>query len=284
MAKGRKRHVQQALFDVRGRATVKNGKTDARRAGGKRRMRKPGSRKPGRPPKGERAGSPHIARPELKRGVAIHVVLRVVEDVGSLRKRFMYRALRQATIAVGLRELHMKEDGAFRIVHLSIQRNHVHLLVEADNKRALSRGMQSFQISAAKHLNREVSVKSVRVGTAAYKRAMKTRRRGSVFPDRFHEEIISTPRQARHALAYVLNNWRKHREDRDGLASTWKVDPYSTGIRFEGWKERSDALFYMSYRDTYEPMFTYLPKTWLLREGWRRAGPLISFYEVPGPK
>ena len=45
---------------------------------------------------------------------------------------------------------------------------------------------------------------------------------GKVFPDRYHAQIIRTPRQARHALAYVLNNWRKHGEnklaDRKGLA------------------------------------------------------------------
>jgi hypothetical protein len=47
----------------------------------------------------------------------------------------------------------------------------VHLLVEADNKLALSRGMQSFQISAAKHINREFSLKM----------RLTDRRRGNVF-------------------------------------------------------------------------------------------------------
>src|SRR5205814_9644640 len=89
----------------------------------------------------------------------------------------------------------------FRIVHLSIQRTHLHLLVEADDKAALASGMQGFQISAAKQLN------------AAISRGKPQRRRGTVFPDRYHAEIITSPRQARHSLAYVLANWRKHRED-----------------------------------------------------------------------
>ncbi|HEY5946170.1 MAG TPA: hypothetical protein VIV40_11795, partial [Kofleriaceae bacterium] len=110
--------------------------------------------------------------------------------------------------------------------------------------------------------------------------AMRDRRRGTVFPDRFHQEIITTPKQARHTLAYVLNNWRKHREDRDGLASTWKVDPFSTGVLFEGWKERQDEVTYVPYRETYQPMVVYLAKTWLLSEGWRKHG-LISFDFVP---
>jgi REP element-mobilizing transposase RayT len=254
-----KAHVQQELFKPRG------GKRDGA----------------GRKPKGRRAGASHKARPELKSRYPVHVVLRVVDVIGSLRKRYMYKALREATIAVAMRELNVDEAGAFRIVHISIQRTHIHLLVEADHKLALSRGMQSFQISAAKHLNRAVSVRSIERGTAAYRKAVRERRRGTVFPDRFHQEIITSPRQARRALAYVLNNWRKHREDRGELQRAWTVDPFSTGVVFDGWKERAEALFYMPYRDTYQPMVVYLPKTWLLREGWRKGGGLVGFFEVP---
>src|SRR5205823_14849162 len=52
-----------------------------------------------------RAGSPHLKRPTHKKQYPVHVVLRVAPAVGSLRKRFMYRALRNATIACALREL-----------------------------------------------------------------------------------------------------------------------------------------------------------------------------------
>ncbi|HEY5944229.1 MAG TPA: transposase [Kofleriaceae bacterium] len=291
MARRLQRHLQQALFDDRGRAGVRDGKVVESRQPQSRKRRRRG-RKPGRKPKGRRAGSPHKTRPELKPRFPVHVVLRVVDAIGSLRKRHMYKALREATIALAKRELNDVPDAAFRIVHISIQRNHIHLLVEADNKTALSRGMQSFQISAAKHLNRAVSVKSLRVGIrgrrtagdaqrlATYRRAMTKRRRGTVFPDRFHQEIITTPRQARRALAYVLNNWRKHREDQHDFSRAWRVDPYSTGVVFDGWKEREHDLFHWSLRDTYFPLVTYLPKTWLLYEGWRKHG-LIRFDEVP---
>jgi len=281
MARARKRHVQQELFDSRGKPKGRGGKR----------------RGAGRKPKGQRAGAPHKERPELTGRDPIHVVLRVTGEIGSLRKHHMYKALREATIAVAMRELHDSREGAFRIVHISIQGNHVHLLVEADHKLALARGMQSFQISAAKHLNRAVSVKSVRVaigrGRAAgaparrandvYRRAMANRRRGNVFTDRYHAEIITTPKQARHALAYVLNNWRKHKEDRHEFARDWRVDPYSTAVYFDGWKEREDAVVAWSVRETYDPLVVYLPKTWLLREGWRRHG-LIGFDEVPSTR
>src|SRR3954470_3331714 len=101
--RSRKRHVQQELF----------------RRGGKRKGA-------GRPPKGTRAGSGHQKRPAVKPYHALHVVLRVVPAVGSLRRRLMYRAMREATIVAAVRE-------RIRIVHISLQRTHVHLLVEADD-------------------------------------------------------------------------------------------------------------------------------------------------------
>src|SRR5262245_9213348 len=64
----------------------------------------------GRKPKGHRAGSPHKARPELDARHPVHVVLRVVAAVGSLRRRCAYRAIREATITTARRE-------DFRIVH-----------------------------------------------------------------------------------------------------------------------------------------------------------------------
>ncbi len=209
-------------------------------------------------------------REDLNGRFPVHVVLRVHADVGSLRKRFMYQALREATIAVALRELNDAEDQTFRIVHISIQRNHVHLIVEAANKMALARGMQSFEISAAKHINRAFSIKH----------ALPVRRRGSVFPDRYHPEIIKTPRQARHTLSYVLNNWRKHGEDRGALQRTWKADPFSTGALFDGWKELEGADVMWPIRVGYEALVVYLPKTWLLRVGWQRHG-LIRTNEIP---
>jgi hypothetical protein len=286
----RRRKLQQALFDAAGRPLVRGGK----------RVRVRRRRKPGRKPKGARAGSPHKTRPELKPWQPVHVVLRVVEAIGNLRKRHAYKALREATLSVAKRELNDVRDGAFRIVHISIQRKHVHLVVEADHKMALSRGMQSFQISAAKHLNRAVSVASIKqarsvaphgtgrsYSTIGARRLLREqgalRRRGPVFPDRFHQEIITTPKQARHVLAYVLNNWRKHREDRWEFAAGWNVDPYSTGSHFDGWKEREDAVVLWQLRETYQPMIVYLPRTWLLRVGWRKHG-LIRFDEVPSAR
>ncbi|HEY0476991.1 MAG TPA: transposase [Kofleriaceae bacterium] len=216
----------------------------------------------GRPPKGTRAGSPHKERPYLNARYPVHVVLRTVGAVGNLRRRCVYQAIREATITTARRE-------DFRIIQLSIQRTHIHLLVEAESKRALSSGMQGFQISAAKQLNAAISK-----GTPG------PRRRGPVFPDRYHAEIITSPRQARHALSYIMNNFRKHQEDRQAPMSSWAIDWFSSAVTFPGWAEYGDEPFFWRGPETYDPLVVYQPKTWLLREGWKKSGP-ISYGDVP---
>jgi REP element-mobilizing transposase RayT len=233
-----------------------------------------GGRRPGagRPRSKGRVGSPHKKRPDLDKRYPVHVTLRVAKGVGYLRRRDIYKALRQTTLGLARRERHLKADGAFRIIHLSIQHDHIHLIVEAEHATALSRGMQAFEISAARRLNAVVSTRRGK------------RRTGAVFPDRFHQEILTSPRQTRNALSYVLNNWRKHAEDRARFAREWKVDPYSSGVLFT-WKERDHDPFLWKWPETYEPMFVYLPTTWLLSVGWRKAkrGP-ISYLEVPASR
>ncbi len=192
----------------------------------------------------------------------MHIVLRVISAVGNLRRRFTYRAIREATLTTARRE-------DFRIVHLSIQRTHLHLIVEADDKDALASGMQGFQISAAKHLNAAIS-----------RGKPGPRRRGAVFPDRYHAEIITSPRQARHALNYTLNNWRKHQEDRAEPMRTWKIDWFSSAAQFPDWAEYGHEPFLWRGPDTYDPLVVYQPKTWLLREGWKKSG-AISCRAVP---
>ena len=208
----------------------------------------------GRKPSGRRVGTPHRARPELSRHHPVHVVLKATPAVGRLRKPKAYRALRAAAA-------HVLGRGDFRIVHISIQHNHIHLVVEADDRSALARGVQAFSITAAKRLNHALG-----------------RKTGRVFIQRYHATALTTSKQARHCLAYVLNNWRRHKEDRRGLAQRRAhVDPYSSGLRFDGWRG-VDGTFPIP--DGYEPLPTAPPTVWLLTTGWRRHG-LIDPREVP---
>lgn len=147
----------------------------------------------------------------------------------------------------------------FRIVHVSIQHNHLHLIVEARDARALTRGMQSFAISVARAINAD------------------SRRVGSVFAGRYHATQITSARQSRNALAYVLNNWRRHREDVvDARCLHAQLDPYSSAISFDGWTRT------FGVPAGYQPLPVSSPQTELLRRGWLQHGRLDP-WEVPGP-
>jgi putative transposase len=140
----------------------------------------------------------------------------------------------------------------FRLAQYSLQANHVHLIAEADDQDALSRGMQGLLVRVARALNRLGS------------------RKGSVFSDRYHARQLGTPREVRNALAYVLHNAKHH-----GLRALG-IDPYSSGRWFDGWN-RVRTL------PPRRPGAT--AKSWLLRVGWR-IHELIGLDEMPraGPR
>ena len=205
----------------------------------------------------------HRARPFHDRRLPVHVVLRVTRQVGRLRRPQAYAAVRAAMIALVGR-------ADFRVVHLSIQRHHIHLLCEADDRRALANGVRALCVSAARRLNAMVA------------EAPGVPRRGRVFTDRYHATTLEKPRQARHALAYVLDNWRRHREDHAGLGQRRApLDRYASGVAFAGWAERDGVPF--AWPKGFEPMPTAAPQTWLMQGGWKRGGPAPSLWERPGP-
>jgi REP element-mobilizing transposase RayT len=226
--KPRKRHVQQELF----------------RHGGKRKGA-------GRKPRGPRSREAHKKRPTIGSEHGLHVVLRVRPEIGNLRRPEMYRAIREASVCAAVRE-------RIRIVHVSVQRTHIHMIVEAENKLMLARGMQGFQISAARHIN-------TALGDGVQ------RRRGGVFVDRYHLVVLTSPTQARHALSYVLNNWRRHAEDREpGRAAL--IDRFSSGCSFPDWKELAHKDLMWKLPEDYDPLIVYRPHSWLLSKGLEAHG------------
>ena len=111
-----------------------------------------GGRRPGagRKPRRARPGQRHRARPVHDPRHPMHVTIRVVGSASGLRRRDIYLGVREATIATAKRE-------DFRIVQMSIQQDHIHLIVEADSGKALSNGVRGFSISAARQINRAIS-------------------------------------------------------------------------------------------------------------------------------
>lgn len=201
----------------------------------------------GRKPTRARAGVSHRRRPSLNKGHPVHVTLKIRRTLGRLRRKRPFWAIREAIKAA--------HRSWFRVVEYSVQDNHLHILVEATDRRYLARGMQGLKIRMAKALNRV------------------WKRKGSVFADRYHARILATPSEVKHALAYVLNNTRRHawQLGRKVLPKSW-IDPYSSADQFPGWRDRFPEL---------PDEITREPKTWLLRVGWRRRG-LLELATIPG--
>jgi REP element-mobilizing transposase RayT len=170
-------------------------------------------------------------------------------EVARLRTKVMYEAI-QAALAGATKWMYEAEP--VRFVHASVQGNHLHLLVEAASNQALSRAMKGFLVACARRLNRIAG------------------RRGRVFADRFHTRMLATPTAVRNALRYTLCNGRKHGE----LSERVRLDPYSSAFALPDWQGETSIRF------AEVTMQVALPRTWLLREGWRRAGP-ISPWETP---
>jgi len=157
----------------------------------------------------KRSGVPHSTRPELNYNSVCHVVMRVRRGLPWLRTPRTYRVLERCFRAG-------KEKQGFRIVQYSVQRDHLHLLVEADDKQRLARGMQGLAIRIAKALNR-----------------FWRRRVGSIFAERYFARALQNYKQIKRALCYVLNNARKHRV----WFSKDQPDPFSSGRWFPLWHE-----------------------------------------------
>jgi REP element-mobilizing transposase RayT len=192
---------------------------------------------------------PHKRRPVVKPSYPLHVTVRMKKNVPGLRKFELAKMLRQV-FAKGCRK-----DG-FRICQFSIQGNHVHMVCEASDNVGLARGMQGWSVRMARGLNREVH------------------RKGTVFADRYHFEIIKTPRHMRNILCYVLQNARRHGERLDHRYHG--MDPFSSSWWFDGW---NDNGWREGLEADQKPPVAH-PRTWLLNVGWRRRG-LIGIDEMP---
>lgn len=190
--------------------------------------------------KTKRSGVAHRARRKLSGREPIHITSKLVAGLPSMRAG--------GTGQVVLEKLrtHRERDG-FRIVHFSVQTDHLHMIVEADDRSALTRGMRNLSIALAKTLNRL------------------WQRSGTVFR-RYHEQILEAPSQVRNAIAYVLQNVRKHHRGLKGNL----IDSLSSAPWFTGWTR--------SIPSPGAPSPTASPRTWLLSVGWLRRGriPLTS--------
>jgi REP element-mobilizing transposase RayT len=168
----------------------------------------------------------------------VHVTLRVRAEVGNLRTDRRFRQIKRA-----FRYGH--DRFGMRLVEFAVLGNHLHLIVEAADRRALTRGLQGLAIRLARGVNRA------------------SQRRGKVFADRYHARILRTLTETRHAVTYVRRNWERHQARQGRWSDPWWVDPYSS--------MSGEALWYVDERAD-ASLVVAGPRTWLLRRATAPPG------------
>ncbi|HEX5051422.1 MAG TPA: transposase [Planctomycetota bacterium] len=204
----------------------------------------------GRKPNGDVAGVGHGPRAARAARFPAHVTLKLRRGLPRLRSRREYAALR-AAFAAGC------DRHGFRLTHYAVLNDHLHLLVEARHRDALSRGMQGLAIRVAKALNKLWA------------------RRGTVFADRYHDRILKTPREVRNALRYVLANGKKHAAQGREVAVPQAIDTFTSAPWFDGFRETVSVRGIEAM-----PRPVADARTWMLTIGWRRHG-LLSVRDLP---
>jgi REP element-mobilizing transposase RayT len=174
----------------------------------------------------------------------VHVTLRTREGLASLRSARVFPRLQRSLAA--------SHKDAFRVVHFSVQSDHVHLIVEGDLGVTLVRGVQGMAGRCAKAINRAIG------------------RRGRVWASRYHSRALRNPTEVRRGLVYVLLNFRRHLHAAPG------IDPRSSGPWFDGWR--------LAAPRPREASPVLAPRTWLGAVGWVRAGGAIAIDEAPAAR
>jgi REP element-mobilizing transposase RayT len=200
----------------------------------------------------DRGYIPHFARPSHRKGDPVHVTLRVMHGIPSLRRQALERIVKRALVK---QRTDLDEKGAkhFQVVHFTIQSDHLHLIVEAPDKRGLARGVAGLEIRIARRLNRALH------------------RKGRFWKERYHRRDLRTPTETRNVLRYVLLNTQKHYRV---IGDRNFADPFSSAATFDGFTRRPTTF------DDATPWAWVKPRTWLLGVGWKQRG-LLDPAEAP---
>lgn len=224
--------------------------------------RKNAGRKPaGEPRTASRAceRAKHVARPAHHEQTPLLVTMKAAAGSPGLRSQLVFASIE--------RELRLGSRNGLRIVQFSVQSDHVHLMVEADDGVALSRGLQGLASRLA------MTVNAV------------TRRSGRLWRERYHRLDLHTPTQVRNAYVYVLMNVRKHAIARGAFTEHVfaELDARSSARWFRGWHPGEGPPAQSpdpSARGTPETPPVVPARTWLATTGWKRRG-LLRQHEVP---
>ncbi|MGZ3787001.1 MAG: transposase [Bacteriovorax sp.] len=152
-------------------------------------------------------GIRHTSRPFLKKPSSLHLTVKIKKNKAEMKNKSVFSLLKRAI-------LNARRQG-LKVIHYSLEYDHVHLLIEAENNHILGKGMQAFGGTFSKAINRMRKLK------------------GGVYKHRYHFRKISSARELKNVMNYIFTNGLKHKTAKN------IVNPYNS-IR----AEKKYFLFY----------------------------------------
>ncbi len=149
-------------------------------------------------------GIRHCERERIHKPTSLHLTIKVRDNKADIKNKSLLKALHHAIKRARLKNI--------KVLHYSLEYNHIHLLVEASSNANLHQGMQALGISLAKKIN-------------AIKRL-----KGTVYKHRYHLRKLSSPRELKNVLHYIFNNGIHHSRTSSIL------DPYNSLPAFNNLK------------------------------------------------
>ncbi len=209
-----------------------------------------GARKGAGKKKTDKGMQNHTARPVISCKTPLHINIKLHKNLPNMRTKKLFKVVKRA--------IHRAQIRGFRINQFAILKNHIHLIVEANDNKEMGKAMQALTISLAKSIN----------GMC--------KRKGKVFVDRYHLHILKTPNEVKQALIYLFKNAARHYRLKNIF------DPYSSLVVFNHREKLLDLhgflvpKFLSSFNqicDHFDEIAKMIdpPRSWLLKFGWMKA-------------
>jgi REP element-mobilizing transposase RayT len=151
----------------------------------------------GRPAKVD-IGIRHISREKISKPSALHLTIKVRENKADIKNKRILKALHHAIKRARLQNM--------KVLHYTLEYNHLHILVEVSNNKILHKGMQALGISLSKAINKIKNLK------------------GTVYKHRYHFRKLNSRREMKNALLYIFKNGMKHKR------ACSLIDPYNSFV------------------------------------------------------
>jgi hypothetical protein len=147
-------------------------------------------------------GIRHTRREEIIAPRPLHLTIKLIR--ADVQNKSILKGLRHAILRARLQGL--------RIIHYSLEHDHVHLYAEASDNKTLAKGMKALGGSLVKKIHRHL-------GTS-----------GSFYKTRYHLRILRSAMEVKHVLNYILKNGIKHKR------TSLVIDPYNSALVIHDFK------------------------------------------------